>query len=340
MPTPLSARPFAGLRRFATVVTASAAILALAACGGTSATETEETSAGPRTYESDFGTVELPDTIDRIVSVDFYTPAALADIGVYPVGVVNSYFTEGTAIPEQYKTAIADSGATSIGEYYELNLEAVAEAQPDLIVATSDFLPLDDPLRPELEKVAPILTFEARDGESWRTRATALAEILDKEDEVQPLIDEYNTRRDQIKAEYADILDNYSMTVFVPLADEWGTYADTHFATPILRDLGATFREQEDDEINEADFPNWFSYESLDRLSNADVILSNPANDDSVQKTLDNSTIWQNLPAVKNGLVVDYIPLSPTGSFGWALENLDDLDTMLGQLQEKVDAQG
>ncbi|MHC9045527.1 ABC transporter substrate-binding protein [Microbacterium saperdae] len=333
-----SAHPNRRARRLVGILTASTAVFSLAACGTPA---DGDTASATRVYENAFGTVELPEKIERIVSIDFYTPAALVDLGIMPVGVVNSYFTdtEGMAIPTQYSAAVAESGAESIGEYYELNLEAVAKADPDLIIATSDFLPMDDPLRAELEKVAPIITFEARDGESWRTRATDLAEILDKEDELQPLIDEYDARRDAIKEEYADILADQAVTVFVPVADEWGTYADTHFSTPILRDLGATFREQADDEVNEAKFPNWFSYENLDRLSNADAVFVMPGTDEG-RAALDTNTIWQNLPAVQNDMVFDYIPLSPTGSFGWALENLDDLEDLLAQVQAKVDAQG
>ncbi|MGP5049353.1 ABC transporter substrate-binding protein [Glutamicibacter ardleyensis] len=323
--------------RFLGTLAAAGLIFSLAACGGAPSTAETSDANGTRVYQSEFGPVEIPEKIERIVSVDFYTPAALVDLGVYPVGVVNSYFTEGAAIPDQYKTAVKDNGAASIGEYYELNLEAVAQAKPDLIVATSDFLPLDDPLREELQKVAPILTFEARDGESWRTRSLALAEILDKKQVVQPLIDEYDKRHDEITAKYGDLLANKAYTVFVPVADQWGTYADTHFSTPILRDLGATFREQQADEVNEAKFPNWFSYEKLDRLSNADVIF-NMSTEKEVLAALEKNTIWKNLPAVQNELVFDYIPLSPTGSFGWAVENLDDLEALLAQVQAKVEA--
>lgn len=337
MPLSVSARPNRRARRLVGILTASIAVFALGACS-TPADGPPDTAT--RVYENAFGKVELPETIERIVSIDFYTPAALVDLGVMPVGVVNSYFTdtEGMAIPTQYSAAVTESGAESIGEYFELNFEAVAKADPDLIVATSDFLPMDDPLRAELEKVAPIITFEARDGESWRTRATDLAEILDKEEELKPLIDEYDARRDAIKEEYADLLANQAVTVFVPMLDEWGTYADTHFSTPILRDLGATFRDQADDEVNEAKFPNWFSYENLDRLSNADAVFVMPGTEEG-RASLDTNTIWQNLPAVQNDMVFDYIQLSPTGSFGWALENLDGLEDLLAQMQAKVGTQ-
>lgn len=325
-------------RSLAAVAGFASAALLLAGCASTPVPVDEAGSTW--TYESDFGPVELPNEIERIVSVDFYTPAALADIGILPVGVVNSYFTDtkGEGIPLQYISALAENGSGSIGEYYELNLEAIVKADPDVVIATNDFLPLDDPMRAEIEKVAPILTFNARDGESWRTRATELAQILDKEELLQPLIDKYEERRDGIKAKYADILADYAVTVFGPEPDEWGTYSDQHFSTPILRDLGATFREQGADEVTKDGFPSWFSYETLGRIGNADVIFMRNGVDDEMLAKLDANTIWKNLPAVQNGMVFEYISLSPTGSFGWALENLDDLEALLAEVQAKVDA--
>ncbi|MGO3832585.1 MAG: ABC transporter substrate-binding protein [Microbacteriaceae bacterium] len=325
----------AAVRAFGALAVA-AVTLSLAACAPAAETGSESAT---RTYESDFGAVEIPTEIERVVSVDFYTPAALMDIGVTPVGVVNSYFTdlEGDGIPLQYSEPIRESGATSIGEYYELNLEAIVQAKPDVVLATQDFLPLDDPMRAEIEKIAPIITFDARDGEAWRTRATELAKIFGQEEKLQPLVDEYNERRDALKKQYADLLANNAFTVFVPYPDEWATYAETHFSTPILRDLGAKFREQQDDEINPTGFPEWFSYEELGRLSNADIVLMPETDAEAVEKVKE-STLWQNLPAVKNGMVFGYIDLSPTGSFGWALENLDELDEIFAEIEAKADA--
>ncbi|GAA1322642.1 ABC transporter substrate-binding protein [Leucobacter albus] len=324
-------------RVFAAAIAATAA-LALTACGATTSATDEK--SGTRVYESDFGDVTLPEKIERIVSVDFYTPAALMDVGVMPVGVVNSYFTDttGDAIPLQYSEQVREADVESIGEYYELNLEAIVQAKPDLVVATQDFLPLDSPMRTEIEKIAPIVTFNARDGEAWRTRSIELAKIMGKEDLVAPLEEKYNTRRDELKTKYADLLAENSFTLLSPMEKEWGTYSDKHFMTPILRDLGATFREQQSDEVTKDGFPEWFSYEELGRLSNADVVMLLVNTPQEQRDALEQNTLWQNLPAVKNGMVVDYINLGPTGSFGWAMQNLEGLDAVLGEVQAKIDA--
>lgn len=338
MPTHLSAPTRARRARAAAALAVSAALI-LTGCSATAASDDE--ADGTWTYESDFGPVEIPDDPERVVSVDFYTPAALMDLGVTPVGVVNSYFTDttGEGIPVRYTEQIAASDATSIGEYYEVNLESILEADPDLVLATDDFLPLDSPMREKIEQIAPILTFKARDGESWRTRSTELATIFDREDALQPLVDAYDTRRDEIKQTYSDILDAYTFAVFGAEPDTWGTYADTHFSTPILRDLGARFREQQDDEITEGGFPEWFSYEELERLADADIILNRDGVDSERQPELDANGLWTNLPAVQQGMVFGYISKSPTGSYGWAMENLEDLEAILAEVQTTIDAQ-
>src|SRR5690606_22505851 len=130
----------------------------LAACGDDDPEATSETW----TYESEFGPVELPRTIERVVSIDYYTPAALIDLGVVPVGVVSSYFGDADAdyIPSRYRETVAQSGARSVDDAsWATAIEAVAAAEPDVIIATSGYLPPDSPIREQLERIAPVVTF-------------------------------------------------------------------------------------------------------------------------------------------------------------------------------------
>lgn len=313
----------------------AASAVALSGCApaaGDSAAGDSTAASETRTFETDFGSTVVPVEIERVVSVDFYTPAALIDLGVAPVGVVNSYFDDASlGIPESYRDAVQAGGAISIGEYYEMNIEAVAEANPDVIVATDDFLTAEDPIRAELEKIAPIVTFTARDSLSWKTRADGMAELLGKEAELETVKAEYETRLAEVKDAHAGFLADETMAIVVPTDDEWGTYASSHFTGGVWTDLGATYREQQDDEVNEAKFPEWFSYEAIDRLSNATVLFSQTPLAEA-PAALESNVIWNNLPAVKDGMVFNNIPFSPTGSYGWATLNLNDIDTLLDEV--------
>lgn len=331
-PSPSSRRRLGAL-----AVAGLAALLGLTACGA--AAPGEAGSADTRTFVTDLGEVQVPTQIERVVSVDFYTPAALMDLGVTPVGVVNTYFTdtEGQAIPTAYSAQIAAADTESIGEYYELNVEAIAQAKPDVILATNDFLPLDDALRPQLEKIAPIVTFSARDSLSWKTRADGVAELLGLEAKLAPVKAEYEQRLDEVGDAHRSFLDERSIAIFVASQEAtWGTYAATHFTGGVWSDLGARYREQTPDEINENDFPNWFSYEELGRLRNADVLFFQ--NEELPAEVTGGNAIWEQLPAVKNGLVFPNILRSPTGSYGWALENINDIDVLLTEVDDRIAA--
>ena len=193
----------------------------------------------------------------------------------------------------------------------------MSTTDPYLILATDDFLPLDDPLRDKLESIAPIITFKARDGKagepgppSWPTSSTGRTRWNHLSLTTTPGA----TRSPKGTATSWRSRPSPSSS---PPPTNGGTYADTHFSTPILRDLGAHFREQRDDEINENGFPNWFSYEELGRLDNVDVIFT-PVTDRAVLDKVEGNELWKRLPAVRNGLVFEYIPDSPTGSYGWS----------------------
>ncbi|RLP77533.1 ABC transporter substrate-binding protein [Mycetocola tolaasinivorans] len=318
-------------RRLAGVALTALAALALSACATGSGAA--PASASTREFTTDTGTVTIPKKIDRVVSVDFYTPAALLDLGVKPVGVVNTYFEkESRGIPDTYREQVQKSDAISIGEYYELNVEAVAQAKPDVIVATDDFLPLDDPMRAQLEKIAPIVTFSARDSLSWKTRADGMADLMGRTEQLATVKKTYEDRLAEVKQAHPSFLDNETMAVFVPTEDTWGTYASTHFTGGVWSDVGARYRDQQPDEINEAKFPNWFSFEALDRLNNATVLFSQiPITD--IVPALTDSVLWKNLPAVKDGMVFENIPYSPTGSYGWGTINLNDIDPLLTRVE-------
>lgn len=341
-PTLLAPTPIedATRREFITGVGAAALAAAfLAACGD--GDDGRDAGSDTWTYESQFGPVELPRTIERIVSVDFYSPAALVDIGVTPVAVVNSYFTdvEGNAIPSEYRQPVIEGGAISIGEYWEPDIEAVVGADPDLIIATNDFLPLDSPMREQLERVAPIVTFTARRAGSWLTWSNEIAAILGREDELGRGKSEYERYREEVQERYADLFEGLTFAVFGPQDDQWGVYAKDHFTTAVLQDLGAHFIDEDVPELglDEDGYPTWLSYEQLRLLNGADVILRYP-NTDAAFDALQGNPLWETLPAVQQGRVFTYINLSVTGSYSWAIRNLRDLEQLLADVQARVDA--
>ncbi|MEV3875106.1 hypothetical protein AB0J49_28630, partial [Streptomyces sp. NPDC049906] len=102
----MTRRTTRGLRpkgfRFLTLTVASAAVLLTSACSSDSTASSKSAEAGTRTVTDIAGKVEVPAEPQRIVSVDFYSPATLVDLGIKPVGVVEGFADQVNSIEEDF----------------------------------------------------------------------------------------------------------------------------------------------------------------------------------------------------------------------------------------------
>jgi iron complex transport system substrate-binding protein len=126
-------------RRFLGVTAAAGAAVVLAGSGGSSAQEADATpspaGSGAWSFTDDRGTtVSLQAQPERIVAYDL-AASALMNFGVKLVGIFGSF----PADKNPQLAGLDLSGVTILGEAYgAINLEALAAAQPDLIVTIFD----------------------------------------------------------------------------------------------------------------------------------------------------------------------------------------------------------
>lgn len=197
------------LGRLSTTVAAAAALtLALAACSTTTdAAETPSdtvSQAGEpttRTVESAYGPVEVPSDPQRVVAVSYDTPWQLQAVGVTPVAVQDYavYATEFT--PEQL--AFVD-GLPTVGAFFELNVEAVLAAEPDLIVG--DALEIDEQTFAQLSEIAPTVVVEGEYRGDWRTISTGIADAVNASDTLDEAHAAYDARLAEVTSTYADVI--------------------------------------------------------------------------------------------------------------------------------------
>ncbi|MGW6462125.1 ABC transporter substrate-binding protein, partial [Streptomyces sp. NPDC055078] len=90
--TPRTTRKSRPRRGFlATAAASAAAVLIMSACSAGGTESGNASGAKTRTVTDIAGEVEVPAEPQRIVSVDFYSPATLVDLGIKPVGVVEGF---------------------------------------------------------------------------------------------------------------------------------------------------------------------------------------------------------------------------------------------------------
>lgn len=187
-------------RRMLDLTAGSAALLALAACGGPAATGTG--GGATRTVEGASGPVEIPVSPQRVVSTDYYTTYALLDVGFTVVGTAEA--TVGGVLPSLQD---AYDAIPKIGRPSAVSLEAVAAQRPDLILGTQvPNLPAD--LQRRLSAVAPTLLFAAGGTPgTWQERAIRAADAVGRRPEAEAVRARYEQHAHEVGARHRELLD-------------------------------------------------------------------------------------------------------------------------------------
>lgn len=179
----------------------------LAACGGAPATPAstnvpaaERTVAAPsaemaadegvypREVEHDTGTARLTQRPMRIYDISYHGAWALLAFGVTPVQY-QMHADRAADFRQLAQTLGVELDFVEIGE--AANLEAIAAARPDLILGASY---LTDPIREELEALAPVVDLPGPGNGGWRDNVRIIGELLGMEQRAQELITETEQR--------------------------------------------------------------------------------------------------------------------------------------------------
>ncbi|MCU1631702.1 MAG: iron transporter substrate-binding protein [Micrococcaceae bacterium] len=162
--------------RLAVLSAAAAATLALSGCGGSSEAAGEPTTAASVTIDHAQGTTEVPVDPQNVFTFDLGALDTLDALGVDVAGV-----PQGT-LPAQLSDY--EGGDTAnIGSMKEPDFEAIAAAEPDLIIISGRVADSYD----QLSEIAPTidLSVDAADPiASFTEHTEALGRIFDLEDEV------------------------------------------------------------------------------------------------------------------------------------------------------------
>jgi iron complex transport system substrate-binding protein len=188
----MSHRP---VRRAAVLVAALSAVLGLAACGGSddeseAATGSSADGAFPVSIENQFGTTEIPSEPQRVVTVGFNDQDFVLALGVTPVGVRENLGDYDADNRPWAADQLADADFTTVGGQ-EIDVEAVAALEPDLIVGVYSFI--DQAVYDQLSGIAPTLaqTADHADGATpWQEQTLLTGRALGREDEAQELVDD------------------------------------------------------------------------------------------------------------------------------------------------------
>ncbi|CCH86559.1 Putative iron uptake ABC transporter substrate-binding protein [Modestobacter italicus] len=182
------------------------AVAGLTACGGdeeeAEASATAATDgAFPVSIENKFGTTEIEAEPQRVVTVGFNDEDFVLALGVTPVGV-RELLGDYDAPSRPWAQEQLDGAELPTVGGEEIDVEAVAALDPDLIIGVYSFM--DQAVYDQLSGIAPTLaqTDEYADGATpWQEQTLLTGQALGKDDEAQQLVDDVEGRFDEATSE-------------------------------------------------------------------------------------------------------------------------------------------
>lgn len=298
--------------RFKLVSIATVAALALVGCSSSAEETTDETTTAAAaeviTIEDNHGTKEITST-EAVAATDNRAFELLDRWGVDLVAA------PVTLVPFTVTGYKEDTEIADMGSHREPNLEALAAAQPDLVINGQRFAQYYDDIV-SLAPDATVVELDPRDGEPLDQelirQVESLGEIFGEEEDAATLVEDFNEALERAKAAYAEISDQKVMAVNVSggninyiapsVGRAYGPLFDLVGLTPAL-EVENSSTDHEGDDIN---------VEAIAQ-SNPDILLvmdrdggtntRDEAEYTPAEQIISNSEVMTNVTAIRDGKV-------------------------------------
>ena len=263
-------------------------------CASNNTTNEDKTTENTVTVTDVRGEVEIPANPKRIVDLSGNSDI-LSILGYKVIGTANSDAYDYTKFPSYLEETL--SGAKILGYSMQdtMDVEAVMNLKPDLIVIST----VQEKMYDALSEIAPTVMIQL-EALNWKDDVRALGKVFGKEDVANEWIANYESKAkeagDKIKAKYGD---DTTYLSFLASGGQFFVFDGAGFGDVLYKDMGLA-KPEGMPEQTDISLPV-VTYEGLAAIK-ADYIFAIATDEDLAQ--LEANSIWNNLPAVKNGNVV------------------------------------
>lgn len=329
------------IRRSSALVGALALAVALTGCGTSEAGTDKDGKAETRAFKADNGKITIPADPQRVVATGYAVPA-LIEADAPLVGI--SSWKRGVPMMDDETLARYKKLTKVAGEQAaETNYEAIAEAEPDLIVIGVPAPVLGDIDVERLESIAPVVAIGPTVPSAWRELSHKQSDAAGALERFDAAKAEYEAEAEKLSEKYKDVLPQLKMghvgaygevakgTFHREFSGSWGPN--------IVEDMGATYYgEVKEPGPGSASVSEYPSIEEIpDSLGDADALTYSVNADGSVPESVQyvmDSPLWKNLPAVKAGKTFP-IRYTEAATYGQAMQTLDAADKAFAPLLDQ-----
>lgn len=325
--------------------------LVLTGCAGTSATPEGEAAQGsddvfPVTVDSALGQAVIEKKPERVATVAWSNQEVPLALGVVPVGMAKATWgdDDGDGVLPWVEDKLTELGAETpvlFDETDGIDFEAVADTQPDVILAAYSGLTQED--YDTLSKIAPVVAYPEA---AWGTTMDQMIELnakgLGLESEGKALIEQIKTESQEAFDAYPALADVKPVFAFTDPTDlSTVTYYTSHDPRPgYLHEFGMPVPEQVTTASSETEaFYTEISAENADAFDDVGLWITYGPTDGSLVAQLQADPLLSKVPAIAAGHIAvleDSTPLAAAAnpsplSISWGLSKyLDLLNSALG----------
>lgn len=275
------------------------AILSLALLTGCSGDNETSQETETRVVQTSKGEVEIPANPSRIVDISG-SSEELSILGYTPVATANvdSYDTEN--VPSYMAEAFKDVKVVGHSMNDTMDIEAIIEANPDLIIMA----PRQEKIYEELKEVAPVVMLEDYSND-WEKNLNQVAKLFDKEDEAKNWLDSYYSEAEKFGAEIKKANGDKSYVVALASSGQFMIFTEGGMGTILKEDmkLKQPANMPEQDSIT---LPT-VSIEGLSEIDADNIIVIGMESD---KQDLEKDSVFNEIRAVKEGNFV-FLNASP-----------------------------
>lgn len=306
---------------------------------GTAAGETTETTEAPAIeltndtfpvkVEHEFGTTEIAEEPERIVSVGYTEQDTLLALGLVPVGITDWYGDQPYGVWPWAQEALGDAEPELLSLADGFQFERIAALDPDLIIGTNAGMEAED--YEKLSAIAPTVAQPpGADGyfSRWDTQTLLIGQAVGKGLDAEAIVDD-------VKGQFADVAAEHpewagKQAIFLQNAFYEGdaiAYQDG-LSTEFLTDLGFGVPSELDEFVTEDGGQAYIPLEQLSVLDAGDVLIwgtEEPEDRDALEEEdlyLDLAAVEEDRLVFTDGETAGAIYFSSPLSLPFVLEGL------------------
>ncbi|MER0284487.1 ABC transporter substrate-binding protein [Clostridioides difficile] len=245
-----------------------------------------------RVVQSVKGEVKIPSNPKKIVDISGSSEELLL-VGYKPVATANVDSYETDKLPSYIREELKDVKIVGHSMMDTMDMEAILEVNPDLIIMSQR----QEKIYDQLKEIAPVVMMKDY-ANDWRSKLTDVSKLFDKEEDAKNWLQKYDEKATKLGKEVTEKNGEKTYLPVLASSGQFMVFSDGGIGTLINDDMKLA-RPKNMPKQDGITLP----MVSMEGLTDIDadhiVVIATEAD----KKDLENSAIWTQIRAVKDGNV-------------------------------------